>query len=135
MVIMKLKNNRILFLLGLIIFLLGGAIGIGIYHFRASSTSRIILTKMDNDGQVEYIAKEQEPNNTFDKATSIVPGYETMGTFGSGKDIDIYMFNIDAPATIKTTLRNIPSSYELAFYDQNKQEIASSKRSGFIQSA
>src|SRR5579859_332958 len=70
-----------------------------------------LLVKHNGTAHYSLISIEKEPNNTFDTATPLKPGYETQGTFSSSTDIDIYSFQVDNPSNIKVTLKNVPREY------------------------
>lgn len=128
---MKNLKTPYLLILGIVLVVIGGTLGAfltykAIVHL-STLQPNIKLPKKAS----EFIKVEKEPNNTFDQASPLQPGYEMQGSFSTDNDVDIYSFHIDSPSRIQINLKNLPREYNMFVYDQNKQIIASSIRTGF----
>lgn len=129
--------NRILLAGGIVVLLLIGALvgGQVTYNKLINDTERkVYFFDPRNHGKFSSIKLEKEPDDTFNNANVLVPGYQTQGTFSSATDVDMYTFTTNTPANIQLILQNTPAEYSLSIYDSNKVVIASSQRLGFLQS-
>lgn len=127
---MKFNITRDIGILCAVVFILGIILGV----FANKINSEIsFIPKVDQIENTSYLYPntEKEPNNTFDQANLLIPGYETIGTLANVKDVDVYKFKIDNPANIKISLKNSPNKYSMFVYNENKEAIAFSNRSGF----
>lgn len=140
---MKIKslhlNKPILIALSIVLIMLGGGLGTlvtyNILHEAYDKDQRVYLVDPSKHAKYSVITVEKEPNDTFDKATLLTPGYATQGKFDTSTDIDMYYFNLENPANVQITLQNLPKEYNVFIYDANKLLIASSLRAGFSESS
>lgn len=72
--------------------------------------------------------------NSLD-VTELKPGIQTQGSLTAGQVTDLYTFSVEKPATIRLVLNNVPNTYGVTVFDKDKKEIASSLRTGYLDSS
>lgn len=127
---MKIKNNAVLFYAG--VGLLAGFI-IGGFTPLQQVFHAVTVKKIDFHPS-SFLKTEVEPDNTFNQAIQLQPGIEITGNITGKDDRDFYKINLSGSSLIKGELSNLPDESEMLIYDSNKKLIASSKRTGIINS-
>lgn len=122
------KFNKISLKLFIVIILF---VGIGIGYFFPNKQTPIKPTQVQQPSTPKNIYS----GNNFDEATPLKPGYETPGKFSNENEVDVYSFQVDTPANIKTELKNVPFQYTLEIYNFNRKLVASANRVGFKESS
>lgn len=97
-----------------------------------SPSTHLATSSADIQNQV---STEKEPNDSFDQATTIHPGIETLGSLSSGQDTDYYVFSVTEASKVKLSSNNLPKKYDITIYDQDKNQIATVSRYGFLESS
>lgn len=109
-------------------YVIGQTIG---YH----TASTDLKSKYKVDAQYVALIDTKTSGTSFDNAIPLKLGYETDGTLKTGRNIDTYYFQLDTTANVRTSLTNLPHEYNTFIYDGNKKLIASSLRSGYLDSS
>lgn len=131
-----LKKNKKIVLLVVVLFILGALLGaFVVYNLLIKEIkSNVYFYDPRNRGQFSKIALEKEPDDSFQRANTLIPGYKTQGSFTTAQDVDMYVFNVNLPSNVQIALENTPQEYNLFVYDSNRFLVASSERAGFFQS-
>lgn len=131
-----LKKNTKIVLLVCVLFILGALLGaLIVYGLLVKAVEKkIYFYDPRNKGQFSNISLEKEPDDSFQKANMLTPGYKTQGSFTTAQDVDMYVFDLNLPSNVQIALENTPQEYNLFVYDSNRFLVASSERAGFFQS-
>jgi hypothetical protein len=77
--------------------------------------------------------QEKLPGNSFDNAFPLNPGIKTQGTLNGDNVLDFYTFSLSGSSDVILNVTNVPKALYLVLYDQNKNQIASTYRTGAVQ--
>jgi hypothetical protein len=69
-------------------------------------------------------AKEKEPNDSYQQATSVKPGQTVIGTISNPKDVDWYRFDVNSEGVLTARLGGIRDiDFVISAYDKDRREL------------